>query len=123
MEAGRELDALVATNVMGWTAWASPMTPKGSTEPDCWRTGDRQSPTLRISAFEPSTDIDDAWLVVEAMRAKGWLFALNDRNGETGKPCWCEFADVGYAVGGQAWEADWPLAICRAALHATTAKS
>ena len=58
MEAGRELDALVAEKVMGWkdvnTAWPSYGSPPES--PDGWR---------EIPAF--STDIAAAWEVVEKL--------------------------------------------------------
>lgn len=78
MQAGRELDALVAEQVMGWTKydweqgdWDGPdnvtffaIYPNGlavyyagSYEPDAW--------------FAPSTDIAAAWRVVEAIQAKG----------------------------------------------------
>lgn len=51
MKAGRDLDALIAEKVMGW--------PKNSV---VWYIDDKP---FRISDFSPSTQIADAWLVVE----------------------------------------------------------
>lgn len=53
----KALSARVATEVMGWSAWCSPCVPRGVATPDCWRTGNRHSPTYRISGFDPSTNM------------------------------------------------------------------
>ena len=114
-EAGRELDALVAERVMGWTRvvraretlWQSP---KAGT----W-------PIVASRLPHYSTDIAAAWQVVERMRADGWVcevFGSDTANAE------------GYSV--TLWRPDTsgssvtqnataPLAICRAALAAIDA--
>lgn len=83
LKAGRELDALVAERVMGWTV--------NRTNDRHWHT---VGPTGRerhiligrdccagqhdydSHAFMPSTDIASAWLVVEKLNATGWLCDL-----------------------------------------------
>lgn len=56
--------AMIATHVMEWKPWRSPCV-KGSTEPDCWQTGDPQSPTMTMTGWRPTKDISDAWQVFE----------------------------------------------------------
>jgi hypothetical protein len=105
-EAGRELDALVAERVFGWTECDPDARPFGAVfeEPGYGRAsnGDRRFiPTY-------STDIDAAWQVVERV----------------GERC-CDFT---LERAGSAWHADFrmgvatattaPLAICLAALDA-----
>lgn len=82
-----------------------------------------------------SASIDAAWLVVEAMRAKGWLLSLDsDPDGTGGKlgvprgafrwhvMFWSENADKDEQFGAGNWPSAWdpsaPQAICRAALFA-----
>lgn len=62
MEPGRELDALVAENVLGWTASFGPW---GIT--DYW-TNDKMESTHKVGEFKPSTDIATAWEVVEKIQ-------------------------------------------------------
>lgn len=82
MNAGRDLDALIAEKVMGWHrgkggAIAGPGT--GYEWPAYWHddAGAQQAPCIEdrfagIVPWSPSTNIADAWLVVERMRALGW---------------------------------------------------
>ncbi len=86
MKAGRELDALVAENVMGWHVYESgrcslmarQTLPDGdeiehiiaTTHP--WETAD----------YSPSTDIAAAWQVVEKLMEKGWTVTLAPRQFE-----------------------------------------
>jgi len=114
MPAGRSLDALVAEKVMGWTDW--------------WVDREGPNATMKTFGFPPgvtdtysepphySTDIADAWLVVEKLRKDGCPFLFgHNRNPHNG---W--FADfllhplVEYADTA-------PLAVCRAALKAVGA--
>jgi hypothetical protein len=109
LQAGPELDALVAEKVMGWN---------------------------RGESFRPSTDIAAAWEVVEHMKRTGFCFgcwdtSMNssmpgylaafrrgvyppDRQGKIGDFRGSAFSE-GRIVGAM------PLAICRAALAATCA--
>lgn len=92
MEAGREMDALVARQVMGWP------------EQDC------HPGALAWAGWSPSTDIDSAWDVVEKMIEKHRVDLHGLRGGKDWR-CWVagfDHADAPTA----------PLAICRAALKA-----
>lgn len=57
----KELNAMVATRVMGYTLWVSPTSPDG--KPDCWVTNDHQDPTITIDGWNPAEVLDQAWLV------------------------------------------------------------
>jgi hypothetical protein len=116
IEAGRELDAMVAEKVMGLET--------GASGDNAWILGD----ALYViddghAAVLPhySTDIAAAWLVVEKMRADGWHFELSDRDAVDEQPFWVEFATKEYERGGQSWQAAAPHAICLAALKAVGA--
>jgi len=103
LQAGRGTDVLVAEKVMKWT-------PLGK---GWWKTQDDERMTL--SVFSPSTDIAQAWWVVEKMK--------DDEN------IFCIFADL---VADECGALDYfpdgvytillknltPLTICRAALKA-----
>jgi hypothetical protein len=120
LEAGRELDTLVAEKVMGWTKWRSPVVPRGSAEPDCWLTNDRTSPTFKIAHWSPSTDIACAWQVVERMRDRGFALELHYEFGCSIQ--WvADFSNDGWSSTGEQLGDTAPLAICRAALAAVEA--
>jgi hypothetical protein len=122
LQAGRELDALVAEKVMGWTV--------NRTESRHWHT---VGPTGRerniqigsdccagqaydSNAFMPSKSIVSAWLVVEKMRERGWNFELHtSRDGEAAA-AFHQSQDDDF----EAYELTAPLAICRAALSAAS---
>lgn len=112
MQAGRELDALIAERVMGWCAWRSPLVPRGVTQPDCWQTGERNRPAVRMSGWSPSTNIADAWKVFDVLGGHvtihtingGWACRINDW---MRTHCWAETP---------------ALAICRSALAAVAIK-
>lgn len=108
MEAGRELDALVAEKVMGMDV--------DKARHARFRFENGIKLYLPVPAY--STDTAAAMNVLGRMRADGWFFSLNDRNGEESKPFWAEFASENFERGGQAWEATLPHAICLAALKA-----
>lgn len=72
LEAGRELDALVAEKVMGWTVALEDRGP-------CrvWRP--HENSAERSQPIPPySTSIEAAWEVVEKMRQREFGFSLND---------------------------------------------
>jgi hypothetical protein len=126
MNAGRELDALVAEKVMGWRRHPT------NQWNDRWHDGDRELDADHAiegeggdyyhpdKAWEPSTDIAAAWEVVEEMRV---LFSR-----------WLRFtqalqADVSRASGALGtvthdcvWRLVKPEHICRAALAAVGAE-
>jgi len=100
LAAGRELDARVARDVMGWQ--------RDTPDSIWWRVGERL-----IEAPPFSTDIGAAWQMVEHMRRRRRFVQITcpvgdeiavdieGPNGETLESSWAESA---------------PLAICRAAL-------
>ena len=116
MEAGRELDALVAEKVMGWTR-----DDRGAWVPPGCRPLRNGYYTERPGCY--STDIAAAWRVVEAMRVAGWYTKVED--GHDGPPSenprgWhCRVSRAYDWFEG--WADTAPLAICRAALAAVGA--
>ena len=111
MVAGRELDALVAERVMGWTRGPE-KNPPNRTWPIAssrtWRAPDSHH-ARALPRY--STLIDDAWQVVAKMRADGFGFSLTDDQGET----WtAEFWNPVIRLTADTA----PLAICRTALIA-----
>jgi hypothetical protein len=109
MKAGRELDALIAARVMGWTGVR--IDHPGGEEIRMGTSPEGKGGVVR----HYSTDIGAAWAVVEKMRAAGWSFTLQPYPGAT---TW----DVIFGrFGSGAWArdiADAPYAICLAALRA-----
>lgn len=127
MNAGRELDALVAEKVMGWH---SKQVPLSMFQPhvmvDLWYTAENEliSSTDLINQSVKAgvlphftTNISDAWRIVEHMRQNKYHIATDDRH-EQDAPWWCEFATEEYTIGSQATAETFPLAICLAALRA-----
>ena len=119
MPADPETDRLVAELVMGWH-W-------GQAEDGVatWtRTDSGIAWAVAEPTFSPSTDIADAWMVVEKMKESDWLFAVGNR--ATGEDHWyCEYDLMRDAVNREPGEdapfvtaSTAPLAICRAALLA-----
>ena len=116
--AGREMDELIAIEVMGWrkhfrnTAWWVPAELENeSIQSPCQIMG----MTCEEHRFAPSTDILAAWEVMEKITEKHWKFKLRRLPGKDYMayfqnllrfPIECESAPSGTA----------PLAICRAAL-------
>jgi hypothetical protein len=105
---GRELDALVAEMVMGW----SPVS-------GGWRTSTGQIRTWEsvsgVPGFKPSTDIVAAWQVVERLREQGLLV-----NVDTFANCYDAyvFNEAGEEIICFSAVATAPHAICLAALKA-----
>ena len=108
---GREIDAMVAEKVMGLKSRFIPDTNWAVFQVDGW--------TERL-VLDYSTNITDAFQVVEKMRERGYYFALIQHVGGT----WgCEFTDKGYELKGKVEdEKTAPEAICRAALAACKEK-
>lgn len=86
MEAGRELDALIAEKVMGWKIkyndyGAAPRWVDSKGDFTCW---DNSFNTEPAEFFKPSTSIEHAWQVVKKIQALSnghdW-FTLNNANG------------------------------------------
>lgn len=107
MDAGRELDALVAEKVMGWVCIC-----------------ERKHQLCPVHDSYYSTDIAAAWQVVERLKHDGWNVSIGGDNG------WgCTFYKV-LVRGNDAFTSTWteshgpinaenaPLAICLAALKA-----
>jgi hypothetical protein len=136
MEADRALDALVAERVMGWEAvrptgdereianiWADLAEPRhhftrygvvdGKSVGYSWwciEGHDQYNP-----AWRPSTDIGQAWLVIEALRLKKFAVVIEDW-GADGWAVYFITADGGSTR--QVVATTLPLAVCQAALIA-----
>ncbi len=124
MEAGAEMDALVATRVMGWTnptgfeaRWHCNGVELDSLHAVEGGGGDYYQPD---QAWQPSTDIAAAWEVVEKCEQDGvwWkVCPVLDGNGGITTEKICIMTHHGNRFAASAPTA--PLAICRAALLAT----
>jgi Phage ABA sandwich domain len=109
MDAGRDLDSLIAEKVMRWKTWIA-----DGTLDECWETGDEYNPTIRKSQWRPSTDISAAWEVVEKMIANGFDdVTLDYTDGWT-----AFFSDYDERAAKTRTLPSAPLAICIAALLA-----
>jgi hypothetical protein len=142
MEAGSEMDALVAEKVMGWTvyaiegtngaAWLEPREGfiegqwtgylskhiQGFTGNINTRLDDGGTLSINVhgTVWAPSKKIADAWRVMERLNNTGYWIKLN--NSATQKAIWrCEIVPPGYDAT-HTWADTAPLAICRAALLA-----
>lgn len=135
---GRELDAEVAERVLGFRRHPVPkdydgvnagetLVPPGFRE-DSFTWPPRGAVSFTYFANKYSTNLVDAFTVVDAMRAKGWSFSLNqdaddsmwtcsfmsewgDGNGEDGGAGYGKYAHCFRITSG-------PLAICLASLKA-----
>lgn len=113
MEAGPEMDRLVAEKVMGWFP-VEDQALAYSQWHQAEKVGAGYSLPGHHNAFEPSTDIAHAWAVVERMRSFG------HRSNEFVGFCACLENDCGGAMTDLMLNLA-PLAICRAALKAIEA--
>lgn len=118
MKPGRELDALVAEKVMGWTLVADP---RADGQP-MWVDADKNAkwpaePPDRWGKgiWRPSTDIAAAWELVEALGRKFFGFALTRSEHGLYR---AEFSMRGVETDFRAPAVTAPLAICLAALRA-----
>lgn len=135
VEAGPELDALVAEKVMGWKLHIEERGPHmGEIAPDgklhLWIEG--RVSKWNVLHWKPSRDIAAAWEVIEQLQSKGIrLDSLGhgnlDCHLETTRNFSCEFG--GWAEDGSptiSWSAiakTAPVAICRAAFKAVGAQA
>ena len=131
IEAGRELDALIAEHVMGWEWWRSSVSgrrslfapgaiPRGEDEWFCERADGSERlvfdwKTVRIPPY--STEIGAAWAVAEKLKALGRDSVMLSNEGD-GWECEITVSDELYAKGWRSasWQGAAPFAICRAAL-------
>lgn len=146
IEAGRELDARIAEVVFGLTivhrAWPCYTPPDGSTYEAATDGNDRSWGAVLDIVYqvrEPhedwrdqlglwckpvpfySTDIAAAWLVIDALRARGmWLEELSGRYRECYRAGFSWRNPDRVLLYRQAMALTAPLAICRAALEALT---
>lgn len=100
-----EIDKLIAEKVMGWEVQCFPNlgTCEAITDDEILMIGED---------FAPSTQIEDAWRVVDAWFSSYGTFELNSY--ENTVKCWvCQFGNHGYVTADSA-----PLAISLAALKA-----
>lgn len=70
MNPGKELDELVATKVMGWTLGYDEYV---SEKTESWF--DNKF-LMRVELFKPSTDISDAWKVLNHLDRNHWRFRI-----------------------------------------------
>jgi len=114
-----KIDALVATEVMGWFARYNHWWKDDNMDVIAgWSVNgsDGDPEFLGHDPFRPSTDIAAAWQVVEYFRNKEYDFELRRSVGIDGYVCW-----IGHYPNTERiiyFGDDAPLAICRAALMA-----
>ena len=121
LTAGRALDRTIAARVMGWQWFPYLMDPSDSVDgpPVC-------PPGVRVhvgTIEEPpkySTRIEDAWLVVEVMRERGWTFEFDNIAGESTATFWQSRGGSGRWGRVYSTTDASPLAICKAALSAVS---
>ena len=118
MEAGKEMDTLVAEKVMGWK--------RGRVESflpgiycDAWVDEDDKK-VAELHGFKPSTSIADAWMVIEKLKS----MTIYNGNLHCNKEPWLTFCFHLEGTWGDKdgfnillWEVN-PLSICNAALKA-----
>jgi Phage ABA sandwich domain len=112
----REIDRLIAEKVMGWKIYAD------SAGYKFWSINEDDSSRIicSVTSFEPSTDIRDAWLVVEKLRETK-IFSLYDAWDGDDNKIFCavfEYNDTYHVVDYKGYADTAPLAICLAALKA-----
>ena len=109
MPAGRELDCRVAEKVMGYAVQGDQIVPPNDAYVLLGIMG-----AMKFDIPHYSTDIADAWLVVEKMKASAFEVTIDDTDGDW----WALFADLEYKHISSAYADTAPLAVCRAALKA-----
>lgn len=112
----REIDRLVAERVMGWEEF------EDSSGYNWWtlKEDDKTKIICSVRCFEPSTDIRDAFRVVEKLRERK-IFSLYDAWDEDDNKIFCavfEYNDTYHVVDYTGYADTAPLAICLAALKA-----
>ena len=113
MEAGEELDALMAEKVMGWERGKS-------IGKDVWCKG--RNVICYFHAWKPSTSILSAWEVVQKLAVEPFAWHIESLNLTNGRVVWwaCYWGDgkAGEILDYSADAPTAPLAICRTALLA-----
>lgn len=117
MHAGAEMDARIATEVMGWH-WELIRIDNRQQNPQVygWRTTVNKGNNYRLD-WHPSTNIAHAWEVVELMKARGMVPSVDTEADGQWFVCWTA-ADAEGVSGCGPYADTAPLAICRAALQA-----
>lgn len=136
LKAGRELDALVAEKVMGWVHYGNWWhDPKQKDDSGLVKNGmkmmcrkDDIKPTHNDDGdnigWHPSSDISDAWEVVEKFKnVDGFIVSVDWCPHHEESPRWfCEIVEMKNGKWTDKFWRDWadtaPLAICLAALKA-----
>lgn len=127
MEAGRELDALVAEKVMGWKLENYETSEPASTDRhyldasrnDGWAWVGRET-DIEAWQWQPSTDIAAAWEVVEKLLPCQFTLGSPEKESAKGDVWYAEFGEwVDHLFQGEEATAPTaPHAICLAALKA-----
>ena len=81
LEAGRELDCLIAVHVMGWKQ--NSYAPSIMDEGGAWFNAEGRVEHLHETCF--STDIAAAWLAVQKLESQG-MFIIFSNSGKDGNP-------------------------------------
>jgi hypothetical protein len=125
MEAGKELDALVAEKVMGWTGIKHDHAAGGHIVFTTGTPEGRSRPSHHpVPSY--STAIMYAWQVVEKMGERGYWFDIHDTYTGTRAVAFMQKEDGEQLAGwiaGHANDVSVPLAICLAALMAVESES
>jgi hypothetical protein len=121
MPAGREMDALIAKKVMGWSAdpegyWLDRKNEYADTGWGLFKQDETKNHPA-CKEYNPSADIRAAWEIVVAMEEKDIWFELANVVPNS-DPIVYEAKFIGGRDGAYACEDTAPLAICRAALLA-----
>lgn len=132
IEAGRELDALIAEKVFGCRVLWQSASVHGPYCGCLCKDGYKKGPHGDPAAFDEdlpyySTDISAAWLVVERMRSSKWNFCIVDMQGRSPTTFCAQFGETKKKKDGKGrgfFEAaeSAPLAICVTALAAVGEK-
>lgn len=119
MQAGRELDELIATKVMGWRKEI--VYPPTELMPPYYIWVNPMDSDNCLPKFNPSTNIADAWEVVEKMLEQGYDMRLDYLYAHETYICLFDKAIPYYSEGGE-YANTAPLAICLAALKTVGVK-
>jgi len=121
MPAGRELDALVVTQVLRWelfedNSFSTPKTIARTVIEDLFMWWNHPNVSSGDTPFSPSTNIADAWRVVEQEPALGLWYVTQDW--DDGNEKYNAGMLMDQCIMADAYAETAPLAICRSALLA-----
>ncbi len=119
LQAGSELDALIAEKVMGW-CWCEYAYEMPLSDMETHRFHGCNGGQRSLAEFNPSEDIADAWQVVDKLKEQGFHVGLVDDFG--GEMSWKLniYATNELPIVFNEWASTPELAICRAALKVKT---